>query len=132
VNLPDIDTSIRVTCETGHLADFYNNAKASLTSAEEVSLSEDQTVLIVKITGGGNSPLEQHLDRGIELVQTLRALRNFPSESTVALWTVISSSQEFIGIVVPENTVQMASRAGVNFVFSVYACQEDQSPSESP
>jgi hypothetical protein len=118
----EISLSLRVT---GPLASFVAaHGVDTLKSLGEVS-THSPSLVVVDIIRDSTEELEAAIDKGLSCAEKMRTLVSFPTSAEIALWVVVSSSKEFVGLVIPSETVQRAASLGACFVFSVYSNPAD-------
>jgi hypothetical protein len=118
----EVDLTLRIAHSSGDLAQFIADKGIDpLSSIGPVSRHQDQSVNIITAEVAVANSLDDILEKGVAMATAVRDIAGFPPDSTISVWLVISSKNEFTGIVVQEDIVRRAAKAQASFVFSVYS-----------
>jgi hypothetical protein len=117
----EIELTLRISHSSDELLHFVaQNGISMFSSLGRVSTHQDRSVIVINIDVAPEDSLDEVLGKGVAIAAAARSVDGLPADAALSLWTVISASKEFVGIVVQEGIVRSAAQARVSLVFSVY------------
>lgn len=117
----DIEMSIRITEVNDDFVHRYSSV--SVPNLDRGMYHADRSILIIPIQPGDLDSAEQALDVGLSSLNGLKEQCPWPTGAFVSLWVTISTSGEFVGLVVSQLISDRASGLGADLVISVYCRQ---------
>jgi hypothetical protein len=118
----DVDSNIRIVIPVEGVTDIVRNY---LIGANASPTKDPATWMIDVDSESGEAGFEQALRSCLELIQKLKTNSWWSTDWSTTTWVTVSSRGEFAGLAVPKDISRRAGELGVDFVFSVYCCQDD-------
>jgi hypothetical protein len=89
--------------------------------------SKDRSIWTIDVVSEQRvSVIEDILSRCVQTASHLKAQSWWSKDWSVSIWTTISSTREFVGLIIPAHLSMHASSIEVDLVFSVYCSQEEK------
>jgi hypothetical protein len=118
----DLDASIRIDTQGG---DVQPGAWKQLVNCGATP-SKDHSVWIVDtFSEKSASVVDDALRQSLEMIGRWKVKSWWSNDWSVSVWTTISSTHEFVGVVIPARLSTQASSLGVDLIFSVYSAQAE-------